>query len=66
MRDISGGEVETTRLSIWVGYLFPMAAIDIVCPDCGRSDTVEKVGIGQYRCRECESGFGRDDILGSE
>jgi len=39
-----------------------MVALDIPCPKCGRADLVEKIGIGQYRCRACEFEFGREDV----
>ena len=39
-----------------------MIALDIDCPQCGRTQTVEKVGLGRYRCRECDTEFSRSDI----
>ncbi len=39
-----------------------MVALEIPCPNCGRTSSVEKVGLGEYRCRECETSFDRDDI----
>jgi DNA-directed RNA polymerase subunit RPC12/RpoP len=39
-----------------------MVTLDIRCPNCGRTDPVEKVGLGEYRCRECETRFDREDI----
>ncbi|MFB6130967.1 MAG: hypothetical protein ABEJ28_09125 [Salinigranum sp.] len=35
--------------------------VDIPCPNCGRVEPVEKVGIGTYRCRECGHEFGARD-----
>lgn len=39
-----------------------MSVLDITCPRCGRVDPVEKVGLGQYRCRECGKRFSREDL----
>ncbi|MGB9986281.1 hypothetical protein [Salarchaeum japonicum] len=39
-----------------------MTVVDIECPDCGRVASVQKNGIGQYRCGECGREFSRDDL----
>jgi transposase-like protein len=40
-------------------------AVDISCPSCDRTGPVRKVGIGAYRCAECEREFTRDDVVPS-
>lgn len=37
--------------------------VDISCPECGRTDTVRKVGLDLYRCTECDHEFSQEDIL---
>lgn len=36
--------------------------VDIGCPDCGRTESVRKVGIGTYRCVECGREFTEADL----
>jgi len=36
--------------------------VDIACPNCGRTDTVRKEGLGTYRCAECGHEFTQEDI----
>lgn len=36
--------------------------IDISCPRCDRSDTVQKRGLGTYRCTECGHEFEHTDL----
>lgn len=36
--------------------------VDITCPDCGRTRTVQKVALGEYRCVECEASFSPEDV----
>ena len=36
--------------------------IDISCPSCHRSDTVQKHGLGSYRCTECGHEFEHTDL----
>ena len=38
--------------------------IDIECPDCGRSDPVQKRDLGTYRCTHCGAEFDRKDVVG--
>lgn len=36
--------------------------MDIACPSCHRSDSVQKHGLGTYRCTECGREFSQDDL----
>ncbi|MFB6113708.1 MAG: hypothetical protein ABEJ58_06350 [Halodesulfurarchaeum sp.] len=42
--------------------LLLVVVVDIHCPDCDSVDSVEKVGIGRYHCRECNTEFTKTDI----
>jgi DNA-directed RNA polymerase subunit RPC12/RpoP len=35
---------------------------EIRCPDCNSVHEVQKVGVGTYRCRECGTEFGVEDV----
>jgi ribosomal protein L37AE/L43A len=39
-----------------------MAVVDIRCPSCGRVGSVEKEGLGAYRCRDCGETFEPGDV----
>lgn len=39
------------------------AVIDIECPQCGSSASIQKVTLGTYRCGECGVDFGHEDII---
>lgn len=36
--------------------------VDISCPECGRTDPVQKEGIATYRCTACEFEFSQEDV----
>jgi DNA-directed RNA polymerase subunit RPC12/RpoP len=36
---------------------------DIACPNCGRTDPVEKRTLSTYRCRACGTEFSPADVL---
>lgn len=36
--------------------------VDISCPECGQTEPVRKLKIGQYRCTDCELDFTQTDI----
>ena len=38
------------------------AVVDISCPSCGSASSVQKVGIGEYRCVECGAEFTHEDV----
>lgn len=39
-----------------------MAVVEIRCPSCGEPDAVVKVGVGRYRCEDCDRTFGAGDL----
>lgn len=40
--------------------------IDISCPICEQTGTVRKVGIGTYRCVDCDREFSQADVRPSD
>ncbi len=39
--------------------------VDIRCPSCDSIGAVRKVGIGSYRCTDCDCEFSQAEILPS-
>jgi ribosomal protein L37AE/L43A len=38
--------------------------VDISCPECGNAESLEKLKLGLYRCRDCGTEFGQGDLDG--
>lgn len=36
--------------------------VDISCPECGETEAVRKVAIGQYECDECGATFEHTEV----
>lgn len=36
--------------------------VDIACPECGATHSVQKEGLGTYRCTECDTTFSQADV----
>jgi ribosomal protein L37AE/L43A len=36
--------------------------VDIGCPDCGRTGSVRKRGLGRYYCTECDREFTQGEV----
>jgi ribosomal protein L37AE/L43A len=49
-------------MSLDAGSTDVTAVIDISCPECGRTDAVQKEGLGTYRCTECGAEFDQGAI----
>lgn len=41
------------------------AVVDISCPECSAVRAVRKVGVGTYRCDECDAEFSAQRVLSS-
>jgi len=39
------------------------AVVEIRCPGCGALDAVYKVGVGRYRCGNCDRRFEAADLV---
>lgn len=39
------------------------SVIDIACPSCGRTESVRKYDLDEYRCEHCGTSFGADDVV---
>lgn len=38
------------------------AVIDIDCPECGQTESVQKEGLATYVCRDCDIQFDQSDV----